>query len=458
MSFRNLKTLSFLFLLLTLFTGCANSEEANEPADSKKEVKQETKKESKPEKVESDSKLKKDIPPAPTSINEVFAYPNGKFAGKEVYDTTSGVKEELLKDMPKLDENASDETLDLYFNNLVALYWNGFTDPATLVDKWKLYSFGSPEIEDPKFQFKENYNVEIILDASGSMAKKVKGKTQMELAKEAIDNFVQSLPDKANVGLRVYGHKGSGSDSDKKLSCESSNLVYPIASYNAAEFDKALNQFQPKGWTPITLALEEAQKDLSKYPADKNNNIVFLVSDGIETCEGDPVIAAKKLVDSNISPIVNVIGFNVDGKGQKQLKDVAAAAGGIYTDINDQTQLKKEFERVEEIAKRWEQWKKDSLREADAIKVERYFEALGFTNEWDSKKRKLSINISGSITYLSNEDYITREQREILEDKEEKLDEFIEKSGLEVENYLNSMNEKTFEQMKQDINEKYKLN
>jgi Ca-activated chloride channel family protein len=453
LSNKAIKLLFIFSLIAAILIGCSNKEASTSNSKKKTEENNVKKEEAKTEKHD-EGKLNADVTPIPASTNEIFAFPNGKLAGTSLYGSKE-TQEQLLKEMPKLPKDADEETLDLYFNNLVALYWSGFTNPSTLVDKWKLYSFGSPDIKDSKYQFKENYNVEIVLDASGSMGKKINGKSQMDLAKDAIDNFLASLPENAKVGLRVYGHKGSGSDSDKKLSCESSDLVYQISPYDSSEFKQALDPVQPKGWTPITLALNEAQKDLSKYPAEESNNIVFLVSDGIETCDGDPVAAAKKLADSNISPILNVIGFNVDADGQKQLKDVANAAGGIYTDISDQKQLNEEFKRVEEIAKRWEKWKEDSLSKADALNVERSFEALGFTNEWYSKQIKLTNNLGGSITFLYNNDYFSKEQREYMEEKEEKFDSLLEASGKEVEDYLSSMNEKSFEAMKEEINKKY---
>jgi Ca-activated chloride channel homolog len=449
-----IKLIFTLSLAIAILIGCSNDEK-NNTTDSEKHTSQtKEKKEDKKSNKDEDLKLNTKVTPLPTATKEIFTYPNGSLAGTSVHGSKE-TEAQLFKEMPKLPENADEETLDLYFNNLVALYWSGFTNPSTLVDKWKLYSLGSPDMEDSKYQFKENYNIEIVLDASGSMAKAVDGKTQMELAKNAIYNFLGALPNNAKVGLRVYGHKGSGSDADKKLSCSSSELVYQVSQYDSSKFKQALDPVQPKGWTPITLALEEAQKDLAKYPADKSNNIVFLVSDGIETCDGDPVAAAKKLADSNISPILNVIGFNVDADGQKQLKNVAKAADGIYTDISDQKQLNEEFERIEEIAKRWEKWKKNSMREAESLKVERSFEALGFTNEWNSKQIKLTNNISGSITKLSNNDYVTKEQREVLREKEEDFEAFLDASGKEVEDFLSSMNEKSFEAMKKEINEKY---
>ncbi len=100
----------------------------------------------------------------------------------------------------------------------------------------------------------------VILDASGSMANYEGSVTRMDAAKKAITEFVKTLPGDANVGLRIYGHKGTGNDSDKALSCSSSELIYPLSNYNAANFEQALSKAVPAGWTPIGHALNEAKK------------------------------------------------------------------------------------------------------------------------------------------------------------------------------------------------------
>ena len=73
-------------------------------------------------------------------------------------------------------------------------------------------------------------------------------------------------------------------------------------------------------------------------------NIIYVVSDGIETCGGDPVKAAKELHQSEIQAIVNIIGFDVDNAGQRALKKVAEAGGGKYTTVNTGEDLRKHLE------------------------------------------------------------------------------------------------------------------
>lgn len=65
--------------------------------------------------------------------------------------------------------------------------------------------------EDPfthkKLNENVNINLEIILDSSGSMAKKIENETMMDIAKNSIEDVISKLPPTAKVGIRVLGHK-----------------------------------------------------------------------------------------------------------------------------------------------------------------------------------------------------------------------------------------------------------
>ncbi|MEW9034060.1 MAG: VWA domain-containing protein, partial [Planifilum fimeticola] len=187
-------------------------------------------------------------------------------------------------------------------------------------------------------------NVEILLDASGSMAGRVSGGVKMDLARKAIRNFVSQLPEDARVALRVYGHKGSNQQKDKALSCKSTEVVYPLGAYDESSFQDSLNQFRPTGWTPLAAAMEQAKNDLRGNTGENVENIIYVVSDGIETCGGDPVKAAKELHRSEIQAIVNIIGFDVDDAGQRALKKVAEAGGGTYQTARSGTELNQAFQ------------------------------------------------------------------------------------------------------------------
>ena len=260
-----------------------------------------------------------------------------------------------------------------------------------------------------------NVNIAILLDASGSMAQKIGGKTKMELAKDAINQFVSSMPEEANVSLRVYGHKGSNSDSDKKVSCDSTEVVYDFKPYNESNFKSSLGKFQPTGWTPIANAISETKADFEKVGTD-GENIIYVVSDGVETCDGDPVKAAKELHDSNIKAVVNIIGFDVDSNGQKQLIAVAEAGGGEYETVK----TAKDFEKLWEDERRrlwneWWDWGSKNWNEVwdEQAKKENelYDKKTEFSNLiYDEKSR-----LQEAMYYLKDKEQINSEVRQEVE-------------------------------------------
>ena len=82
-----------------------------------------------------------------------------------------------------------------------------------------------------------------------------------------------------------------------------------------------------QGYTPIAYSLGQAAND---FPAEAKERVIVLVSDGKETCQGDPVVAAKALAGKNIT--VHTVGFIVDTAARGQLQAIARATGGTYFD------------------------------------------------------------------------------------------------------------------------------
>lgn len=170
----------------------------------------------------------------------------------------------------------------------------------------------------------------LMLDASGSMAARERAGTKLAAAQDALLSFAAQVPADAQVGLRVYGHRGSNREADKAVSCRGTELVRAFAPYEQAGFERAVRSFQPRGFTPIAASLQAAAQDFDKAGATDVGNVVYLVSDGIETCGGDPAAAARALHGSGTRVVVNVIGFDVDAQAERQLRGVAEAGGGEY--------------------------------------------------------------------------------------------------------------------------------
>lgn len=456
-------TLLILLIIVLVLAGCSQKivDNSSEDHHEKKQPKNEQSIESSGNvsKQETTTKIFDNLPELPTTAEDLITQSPGKFADQEILsdEIASKVKEEI-KDLPPLNENPSEEELNEYMKYIYSLVATDFQDPNDLLNKWEFSMSGNPDLPESRFQFKDNYNIEIILDSSGSMANTINGKTMMDLAKESINNFLSSLPKEANISLRVYGHKGSGADSDKALSCSSIEQVYGFGPYKQTEFNQSLNKFKPSGWTPIAKALEESKQSLAKFDAKTNTNLIYLVSDGVETCDGDPVKVAKSFASSNVAPIINVIGFNVDSEAQKQLKQVAESANGIYTTVTSGDQLKKEFQRAEEVLKNWERWKKDSIRSAEALRVDNSFDILGLTNDWGYRATRQNLNIGYMLSILRDEGKITFKQEDQLKKIRKNIKELVIQTKKEMEENLKEINIKEIEDLKKKINEKYNTN
>lgn len=456
-------TLLILLIIVLVLAGCSEKNVDNSSKDhhEKKQPKNEQSIESSGNvsKQETTTKIFDNLPELPTTAEDLITQSPGKFADQEILsdEIASKVKEEI-KDLPPLNENPSEEELNEYMKYIYSLVATDFQDPNDLLNKWEFSMSGNPDLPESRFQFKDNYNIEIILDSSGSMANTINGKTMMDLAKESINNFLSSLPKEANISLRVYGHKGSGADSDKALSCSSIEQVYGFGPYKQTEFNQSLNKFKPSGWTPIAKALEESKQSLAKFDAKTNTNLIYLVSDGVETCDGDPVKVAKSFASSNVAPIINVIGFNVDSEAQKQLKQVAESANGIYTTVTSGDQLKKEFQRAEEVLKNWERWKKDSIRSAEALRVDNSFDILELTNDWGYRATRQNLNIGYMLSILRDEGKITFKQEDQLKKIRKNIKELVIQTKKEMEENLKEINIKEIEDLKKKINEKYNTN
>jgi Ca-activated chloride channel family protein len=122
-------------------------------------------------------------------------------------------------------------------------------------------------------------------------------------------------------------------------------VLNPLQQMNKSEFLRVVNSFQPLGWTPIAGALKKAREMLSDYRSETSTNLVYIVSDGIETCGGDPARTARELNQSHIQAIVNIIGFDVNSQAQQQLRAVAEAGGGHYFEARNANEMHRVFNK-----------------------------------------------------------------------------------------------------------------
>ena len=132
----------------------------------------------------------------PSTLSELAALPSGYTDYLDISDEDDQKKiDELTVDLPDISNAPTENQLNHYYNELLAIFQQGFLGPEEIIAKMKFQALGNPDIENPRMQFKEKLNVLVILDGSGSMGKDIGGQTQMAAAKKAIVQFVENLPE-----------------------------------------------------------------------------------------------------------------------------------------------------------------------------------------------------------------------------------------------------------------------
>jgi Ca-activated chloride channel family protein len=148
-----------------------------------------------------------------------------------------------------------------------------------------------------------------IFDASNSMNGKWEGSTKIDRAREILRETItelKSIPD-LELALRVYGHQSPITPTSQD--CNDTKLEIPFAANNHDAIINFIETVEPKGTTPIARSLEEAAKD---FPDKTTRNVIVLITDGLEACEGFPCEVAKQLKDKGVNVTPFVVGLGID--------------------------------------------------------------------------------------------------------------------------------------------------
>jgi hypothetical protein len=171
---------------------------------------------------------------------------------------------------------------------------------------------------------KATKNLEIILDASGSMKLALGKKTRWRTALDVLEQVLQKLPDDFQVGLRIYGHREA---STSPKTCTDSELVVPIEKLHRGRLLSAARSVKPRGETPLVYSVLQTPEDLKAA----GGGAVILITDGEESCKGDVKAAAQQIRASGLDVAVNIVGFTLTGKQTAaQLTTLAEGTGGHY--------------------------------------------------------------------------------------------------------------------------------
>ncbi len=170
-------------------------------------------------------------------------------------------------------------------------------------------------MQTPKNAKIQGEAIELLVDYSGSMEKWI------EVAKETLIFILPKLPDSSAVALRVFGEEDSLNSYSYTDACKTSRLVVYFKKNNESRLIKALEETQIGGETPIEFALRQTvTKDLKgltiltsdkkKAPVQKKK--IILVTDGGETCGGDPCAYIRSIIYNNKDLQIDVVQLGSD--------------------------------------------------------------------------------------------------------------------------------------------------
>ena len=186
-------------------------------------------------------------------------------------------------------------------------------------------------------------NVQIILDASNSMWGQIEGVAKITIAKDVLEQIITGLSDEMNVGLRLYGHRYS---LNNRKACQDTELVVPIGPVAKKQLINTIKAVSPKGKTPLVYSVLEAGKDFEGI----ENGSIILITDGIESCNGDINSIGPALKELGVELRLHIVGFDIkEAAARAELESIAKSTEGTYLDAKDSQELLSSLEQALQI-------------------------------------------------------------------------------------------------------------
>jgi HEAT repeat protein len=168
------------------------------------------------------------------------------------------------------------------------------------------------------------------------------GQSKMEAASKVVRELIRDYPEGRRLGLVVYGH-------DRSRECQAVDVVRPLSVLDGPGRQQLIQyvaDLKPAGHTPIARALEAAAGEMASA---KGLSRVVLITDGMESCHGNPVQAAADLVAKTKST-VDVIGFALKPEESQAIDQIARAGRGKFYDAQTAEKLRKDLRFVAQVA------------------------------------------------------------------------------------------------------------
>lgn len=170
-----------------------------------------------------------------------------------------------------------------------------------------------------------------VFDASQSMLGEWETDTKINIARKFLIHMIDSLEQMEDVqmAIRIYGHQSPVPPQD----CSDTKLEVPFGVNNAHKIRQKLRFITPKGTTPIAHSLELCADDFPPMP--NSRNVIILITDGIEACDGDPCAISEMLQKKGIALRPFVLGIGLDIRFKESFKCI-----GKFYDADSESQFK----------------------------------------------------------------------------------------------------------------------
>jgi hypothetical protein len=173
------------------------------------------------------------------------------------------------------------------------------------------------------------------------MLEEMEGRPKFDIAREAVMSLVDALPEQAQFGLRVYGHRKRATEEGAS---DDTELLVPIGSVKREALQEKLKNLRARGKTPMAKSLMDAIGEVRGGTKD-NPVVVILLTDGGEDSQPrrDPLKAAEEFGKlENVR--LHVVGFDINRPDWlEQLQGMAERAHGQFLPAQQSAQLQREL-------------------------------------------------------------------------------------------------------------------
>ncbi|WMP18598.1 vWA domain-containing protein [Thiothrix lacustris] len=171
----------------------------------------------------------------------------------------------------------------------------------------------------------DNGKLVIVLDASNSMWGQTHGSHKITQARLGLETLLAQQPAQAAIGLITYGNR-------YKSDCHDISIAAKPGEQDIPSLLQHINGIAPYGRSPISASLEQAAALLG------GEGNILLVSDGPESCQGDPCMTASRLKAEYPAMQIHVLSFG-DALEPSPLHCLADSTGGQFALISEVSQL-----------------------------------------------------------------------------------------------------------------------